>query len=447
MNLTSNILTTLSGRIIVLGMSLVSALVLARTLGPEGRGLFALVLLLPELATAFGRLGIEQANAVYAGLEPDRRRALSWHSALIAGGVGGLIALSGFCYIFLGAPGLQGAMRGPAWLYIVPLALVPCRILAEYWLAILRGMNRIVLLNVIEVGTKVASLALILICVVILGAGVPGAVWVDSAVVIGTVLVLASLLAYVGVMGWPTFDRALLKRSAAFALPAHFAGVMTYLNYRIDQFIIAIMLPPDQLAIYVIAVEVAERIWILPGAVSAALLPHLTNSPVRDPTVAAVVTRHTILWTAALCIVVYALAPWAIELLFSSAFASSASPLRWLLPGIFALALAKVLVAELLSREKIHFTVWLSLIAASVNACLNFVLLPRMGIAGAALASSVSYFLVAVVVIWYYVRVTGVSWRMLSPRRSDLVVYVALARAMPEKRVSVHRSAGHPKPF
>ena len=438
MNLARNILTTLSARVIVIGIALVSSMVLARTLGPEGRGLFALVLLLPELAKSFGLLGFEQANAVYAGLEPSRCRALVWQSVVTAGVVGGLMALGGIWYVSLGAPGLRAILRGPLWLYVIPLILVPGRLLVEYWLAVLRGMNRIFLLNLVEVGVRAASLILVLVCVVGFGAGVAGAVWADASVVVCMILVLSACLASSGVLGRPSFDRPLWKRTARFALPAYSASVMSYLNYRIDQFIIAILLPPDQLAFYVIAVDIAERLWIIPGAVSMALLPHLTNSRDRDPALAAVVARHAMLWMGVGCLLVFALAGVAVELLYSSAFDATISPLRWLLPGIFTFTVGKVLVAEMLAREKIRFTIWLSLAAASLNAVANFVLVPRMGIAGAGLASSLSYSLVSFIVAWYYVRETGVSWGTLVPCRSDLLVYAMLWRRLRRFAVVAH---------
>ena len=95
MNLVWNILTTLGARITIVALSLISSIVLARALGPDGLGLFALVLLLPELARVFGLLGIEQANAVYAGLQPNKRRTLVWHSVFIAAAVGGVVAIAG----------------------------------------------------------------------------------------------------------------------------------------------------------------------------------------------------------------------------------------------------------------------------------------------------------------------------------------------------------------
>ncbi len=200
------------------------------------------------------------------------------------------------------------------------------------------------------------------------------------------------------------------------------------MNYRIDQYIIALLLAPEQLAFYVIAVEIAERVWIIPGAIATALVPHLTNSPDRDPALAAIVARHAALWTGAGCLAVFVVAGVVVELLYSPAFAETTSPLRWLLPGIFTYPIAKVLVGELMARKKIYYTIWMMLIAASVNVAANLILIPRMGIAGAGLASSFSYSLVALIVAWYYVRVTGVPWSALVPCRADLLVYEKMWR-------------------
>ena len=412
----------------LLGLALVSSLVMARWLGPEGRGMFAVVMLLPQLATTLGLFGFDQANAVYAGLQPHGQRALVWQSVMIAGVAGCLFVFAGVFYLRIGAPGLHASLRGAYWLYIVALACVPANLLSSYWLAILRGMNRILLLNMLEVAVKIVSMILVLVLIVVLGAGVAGAVWADAIMVACMILVLAAFLWESGVLGRPSLDWQTLKRTSRFALPVYGAGVMTFLNYRIDQFIIAILLPPEQLAFYVIAVEIAERIWIIPGAVGMALLPHLTNSRERDPALAAVVARHTILWTGAGCLLFFAVAGVAVSFLYGAAFDAVATPLRWLLPGIFTLTVGKVLVAELAAREKIRFTLWLSLIAAFLNAAANFVLIPRMGLAGAGLSSTLTYSLVSFVIVWYYVWETGVPWRALIPRRSDLPIYIGLWR-------------------
>lgn len=100
------------------------------------------------------------------------------------------------------------------------------------------------------------------------------------------------LLRHVGIWGSPAFDWALFKRTGRLALPAYSGNVLSWLNYKVDQFIIAALLPSEQLGFYVIAVGLVEWIWILPSSVGNALLPHLTNSPEHAPSLSGVIARH-----------------------------------------------------------------------------------------------------------------------------------------------------------
>ncbi|MGH7393406.1 MAG: polysaccharide biosynthesis C-terminal domain-containing protein, partial [Candidatus Rokuibacteriota bacterium] len=103
---------------------------------------------------------------------------------------------------------------------------------------------------------------------------------------------------------------------------------------------------------------------------------------------------------------------------------------RWLLPGIFTLSIGKVLVAELLAREKPSYASWATAIATVVNVAGTLTLVPRLGIAGAAISSSIAYSVLSVIVTWCYLRETGVAWSRLVPRRSDFLAYTALWRRL-----------------
>jgi O-antigen/teichoic acid export membrane protein len=424
MKLAWNILTTLMARFALLILALVSSVVLARMLGPEGRGLFALVLLLPELASSLGLLGFDQANAVYAGLEPKKRHTLVWQSAAVAGVVGGIVALAGMAFFWGGAPGFQSLVRGPLWLYILPLSMVPCKLLVVYWGAILRGMNHITLLNGIEVGTKVGSLALVLLLVGGWRLGVEGAVWADTLASISCVGLMIVLLRYTGVWSRPAIDRAFWRHTGRFAMTSYGGTAAAYLNYRADELIIAVLLPAEQMAFYVIAVGLAERLWILTGSVANVLLPHLTNMKERDSALPALIARHVIIWTAVACFMVFAFADQIVRILYSSAFAESVYPLRWLLPGILTFSVGKVLVAELLAREKPRYSLWATSIATVVNIACNLVLIPYMGIAGAALSSSISYSILSIMVTYCYLKETNLPWTVLVPRWNDMQHYM-----------------------
>jgi O-antigen/teichoic acid export membrane protein len=167
-----------------------------------------------------------------------------------------------------------------------------------------------------------------------------------------------------------------------------------------------------------------EKLWLLPAAVSRALLPHITNSTKRDPMLPASISRHVTIWTGAACLLLFISADQVIKILYSAEFAPAIAPLRWLLPGIFTLSVGKVLVAELLARQKPYCALSSSGFAVLANILANIVLVPRFGISGAAIASSISYSLLSVMLIWYYLRETGGRWTILVPRLSDLMAYL-----------------------
>src|SRR5437899_7111699 len=114
---------------------------LARLLGPEGRGTLALVFLLPELANTLGRLGFDHANAVFAGLDPTGRRALVWQSVAIAGVAGGAMAIAGAGAVALGAPGFPPLVAAPPARFQLALALAPGGLVDGYRKAISPGRN------------------------------------------------------------------------------------------------------------------------------------------------------------------------------------------------------------------------------------------------------------------------------------------------------------------
>ena len=408
--------------------ALLSSVVLARFLGPENRGIFALVLLLPEIAGTFGNMGFQSANAVYAGLEPESRSALAWHSVVLALVFGGLSALASWLFLQSGSSPARSIVHAPIWMYLVALTTIPMIILNEYWNSIVRGMNRIGTNNIIEVSQKLASVVMLLTFVGVFKLGVRGAVWADWIYNLGVLVPVALVLHRFQVLRRPSLDPGVLKRTGRFAGASYIGGILTYLNYRVDQLIIAMLLPPAQLAFYSIAVAIAERIWIPTGAVATALLPHLTTQKERDPSLAVTIARHTALVTAAGCLIVALLARLGIRIMYGSAFLPAVRPLQWLLPGIFALTISKVLVSELSARKKVDYSIYTVAFATAVNIGGNLVLIPRLGITGASVASSISYAVLSLSITAYYIYETKVDWRTFLVTAHDLRLYLALAK-------------------
>jgi O-antigen/teichoic acid export membrane protein len=141
-------------------------------------------------------------------------------------------------------------------------------------------------------------------------------------------------------------------------------------------------------------------------------------------------------------IVAFALGPWAIHLIYGARFASGAAPLRILLPGIVAFATAGTFAAFFivqLGKPQVVTVINIAMIAVQAAAC--FVLVPRLGMSGAALASTVTYIAGATMNTAWFSRVTGVSpWDVWLIKRTDIRVVVHEARNMLRRPASTVRA-------
>jgi len=86
-----------------------------------------------------------------------------------------------------------------------------------------------------------------------------------------------------------------------------------------------------------------------------------------------------------------------------------------------------VIAADLSGRGKPQYAVWSSMTALIANVILNIILIPRMGIVGAALASSISYWLDTLVVLIAYLNISRHSLReVLIIKKDDFQDYYNL---------------------
>ncbi len=72
---------TLVTRIVSLGLGIVISILLARILGPENRGIYALIILIPSFAFMFSNMGINSSTVFYMGkgtYPPHKVAGMRW---------------------------------------------------------------------------------------------------------------------------------------------------------------------------------------------------------------------------------------------------------------------------------------------------------------------------------------------------------------------------------
>ena len=64
---------TYATRILLIGIGLVSAVIVARLLGPQGRGIYAVAAATGALGVQFGNLGLHTSNIYFVARDPQNR--------------------------------------------------------------------------------------------------------------------------------------------------------------------------------------------------------------------------------------------------------------------------------------------------------------------------------------------------------------------------------------
>lgn len=206
-------------------------------------------------------------------------------------------------------------------------------------------------------------------------------------------------------------------------------GLVAYLNFRIDVFLIIFMLGQSALGIYSIGIGIGELLWQISRPMTTASLGRIargTEAEAADAT--AKCMRHSFALVLLGAIAVYFLVPALVPLVYGHAFAFAAVVTRALLPGIVAYSMMPTLAtffAQQLGKPRIPLI--FSIASTTICAVATAIMLPRFGILGGAVATSISYVVAFSAAAIYFIRRTGIAPHLLfTLTRGDLRLYQTL---------------------
>jgi O-antigen/teichoic acid export membrane protein len=254
--------------------------------------------------------------------------------------------------------------------------------------------------------------------------------WVVAKVLVGaTVPALLWRAGRVAMAGWAPGWTA-LRGELPFIATIGLTNLISLLNYRVGLFVIERLLGLSATGVYSIAVVVAELLWFVSGSLTQAVYGRI-GTPDRERA-AATTLRVVHLSLAALLLVaplLWLLAGWVIPLVLGSAYAASLPLLALLLPGALVFGGASALSAYFTNHAgRPQMPARVAALSLLLNASLSLVLVPRLGMAGAALAASLSYTVAVFVLAVAFAKHAGLPLaRVLWPGRALLDDVRALA--------------------
>jgi O-antigen/teichoic acid export membrane protein len=388
---------TFATQICLIGIGLVTSVIVARALGPEGRGLFAAAVTIGAIGVQFGNLGLHASNTYYVARDRTILPALVGNTIVVSfafGGVGILLS-----WIILSLWPQLAPVHG--LLLVLSMAWIPFGLAYMLFQNLLLGIQHVRTYNKIELTTKILGVVLIGFMAFLKTVTVEE-VFLACLITLLVSFLWASWCLLREIDGFPILSFALFKENIRYGLKAYMAAFFSFLVLRLDLLIVKYILGSEQTGYYSVAVNMAEIILILPAIVGMILFPKLTAlTDIREKWFLVKKICLTIgVGMVLILVIALFLAEPIVLLLYGKSFLPSIFPFLWLLPGIFFLGLETVAV-QFLNSLGFPITVagaWV--LICFLNIGLNLIVVPMYGIVGASIVSSFSYSVAFLIVIW-----------------------------------------------
>jgi O-antigen/teichoic acid export membrane protein len=412
---------------IVIGMLLLS--VLGKYLGDKGFGDYTLLTLFPTVLLTFLTLGVNTSTIYFVSRKEVDLNTVFNNNIIIGTLLSIISILVGLISVIFFSEQLFNDT--PISLVYLSLLSVPFLFLREYFQTVFQGLQDFKTFNTLMVQNQLSILSFAVIFVILLDFGLRGAL---SAFILGNAITVITmifkLIRHHSVsFKWNSFSWEYFRKSVNYGLKAHVSNFASFLNYRTVVFILGYFSTGSAVGRYSAAMNLGERISIFATSFSSVLYPKIssTNSEADRNRVTSIVSRNVLLITILMAMVAFVLSDFIVYTIFNKSFTETPLLLKIMLPGFALLAVEKVLSNDIAGRGRPELNMWLSIYNVVFNVILNLFMVPKFGVVGAAISTTITYFFSFILKIIIFKRLTGEGYlNFLVVKKSDFLFYKSL---------------------
>jgi len=383
-----DVASLLGGQGLITIIAMATSVVMARALGAEGRGHFALALLLPSMLATFSDLGVGAAGTRFTAARRWPAPVILSSQAL-AGAIRMLVAvLFGLGLIIFASDTLfPGVPREFMLLGLIQIVLL---IVASYVLPLLLGLGKGPTYSGLLVLSSALSLGALSVGWVIAGLDVRLALLLQvSTGFLMAAVIWRTTCRATGGLGRPSVSY--LQAAYRFGAGVHISSIANFAGTRLILLLVNGFTGAVGVGLFTIAQTASDRVYLLADAVGTILLPKIAEDPEGNSNrVTPVVFRITLIMVISVSLVLGLIADWLIRLLFTDTFAGSIPVLQLLLVASVFSSGWRVLSQDFNARGYSKITAIVNSAATAVGLGVAAILLPRLGLEGAACAAIVS---------------------------------------------------------
>ncbi|MEZ5084187.1 MAG: oligosaccharide flippase family protein [Bacteroidales bacterium] len=410
-------------------ISIGTGIIITRMLGPEGRGVYAALMVVPAIVLRFAELGIRRSVIFHIGKEKFQEKEvvsslfITFFGTILLG-----IIISIFFYVYLDNPEFTIP------LIILAISRIPLRLIRQYAGGYFMGKqmyNTTILLRWAFQGIYLLNAILFLI---VLKLGVLGAL---LAIIVSNLIVsLYTIFLFLkNTPGSRNYNHVVLKSLLRFGLLYSASTFFMMLHIKIDVLIMGKLTTFNQIGFYSLATAIATN-WQIPFSVGGIIISKSANTEdvfQKNENIGKLV-RLSFLLGSISYIVLYIASPFVVKILYGEAFLPSVPLIRFLLPGILMLIVSQILASRLAGEGKPYIFMYIAIPALILNIFLNYFWIPRYDAMGAVYATNISYSFMTVAGIIVYSRVVESRvWDLIRYRKSDFDFIPIIKKKIIEK--------------
>lgn len=410
-----------SGQTISFVIRFITSIFIARWLGAEGKGLYASLIMIPNMMITIGELGMRQSIVYYLG------RKIYTIGEIVNTAMIMVMLLSlplMICCIYIYNTSYYGIFN--FYSQCIAVIIIPFTFTTKMLSGVFLGLNKV---GVFSKVTWIPALVELIFTILL--------VYYLHLSLVGTIISLLLGSLFTVCYGWcialnlvkikvSCFSfkvaKALLTKGVLFAL----ALFIIQLNYRVDIYLLKDMVSMNDIGVYSVGVSLAEILWQIPSAVAVVILARTaTSNNERQKYKVARALRVSLYVMTLIALFAIFILNFMIPIIYGTEYVRSININRILMIGVVIFTFYKILNSRIAGQGKPQIALLLFVPCLILKVLLNILWVPLYGIEGAAWASNTSYILASILILIAFCRLEGLSIiEVLKPQKNDLDFFI-----------------------
>ncbi|QTQ08958.1 oligosaccharide flippase family protein [Macrococcoides canis] len=387
------------------------SIIIARSLGPTLQGKYAIFILIPTLFYNIGNLGIG-SSAIYL-LNRDYKNRYSYilliKKIIYILTIFNTILGSIFLYIYVNYANIDVSINE----FLMIVLLIPVLLVNNIILFLFQALRNFSQFSFNSLLPKILQLLFLVLFIII-----------DKNTLFLTLLIFLVSNLLSTIYSIYKLEKIIskveknitpisVKEFIMYGLKTHLANTVTFLNYRLDQLLIGLLINSYSVGIYNISVLIVEKIWSLTNPLITVLFPEMSRLEDINKKVELTnkLSRIIVISNFFIGILFFIIMRPFIIITFGKEYIEAVNVTNILLIGILAMNIDKILSNFFASVGHPEINMKITNYTLISNLILALIFIPKFGIMGAALSTTMSYLITFVLKVKRYKIYNDVSYK------------------------------------